>query len=299
VILPGFYLRSRANKVWDESGIDSLAYAKDVNYFKNYPHNVSYNHNSRGFRDQEWPEDSQLQNAVWCLGDSFTVGLGCEITHSWPQVLQSTINSRTINVSMDGASNMWIARKAIELIQTVAPKNIVILWSYFHRREEANDYPDEMRRIFGTKDATDKDDLLNFVECASSVMSHANSTNVIHGIIPHAVRWTGVGKRYGGETHLKTTWNNIKGANWPRDCPDTIEQLLSLDSAIIDELKTFFKIYDDIEFNIFYLEQIKKISIKNNLGVINQLDYARDAHHFGLITSQSFVEQIVPLLQID
>ena len=298
MILPGFYLRSRTNQVWDETGIDSLAYAKDVDYFKNYPYNISYNYNSRGFRDAEWPNEG-LQDAVWCIGDSFTVGLGTPIHHAWPKVLESTINSRTINVSLDGASNMWIARKAIELIQTVAPKNIVILWSYFHRREEANDYPDEMRRIFGTKDATDHDDLLNFLECATSVMTQANATNVIHGIIPNATKWTIEGKHYGSKTHLKTTWNNIKGANWPSNYPNTIDQLLSLDSAIIDELKNFFKIYNDIEFNIFYLEQMHKLSSKNNLGVIKQLDYARDAHHFDLLTSQSFVDQIVPLLCLD
>ena len=89
MILPEFYLRSRANKVWDESGIDSLAYAKDVDYFKNYPHNVSYNHNSRGFRDSEWPDSGkELQDAVWCVGDSFTVGLGSPANHMWVNILQ-------------------------------------------------------------------------------------------------------------------------------------------------------------------------------------------------------------------
>lgn len=303
MILPKFYLRSRTNQVWDQTGIDSLEATKDVDHFKNYPHSVSYNYNSRGFRDSEWP-DSELQDAVWCIGDSFTVGLGSPINHAWPKVLESKINRRTINVSMDGASNMWMARKAIELIQTVAPKNIVILWSYFHRREEnregADEYPDEVRRFFNSEDATDQDDLLNFLECATKVIAQSNSTNVIHGIIPHASKLAGnYTKERIRERHLKTTWDNIKGKHWPSDPPMTMDQLLSLDSAIIDELKTVFKIYDDIAFNVVYLEQIKKISTKNYLGEIKQLDYARDAHHFDLITSQSFVNQIVPLLCLD
>jgi hypothetical protein len=36
---------------------------------------------------------------------------------------------------MDGASNQWIARRAQDIICTVKPANIVVMWSYLHRRE--------------------------------------------------------------------------------------------------------------------------------------------------------------------
>ena len=56
MILPDFLLPSRVNKRWEFSGIDSIEQCLDKNHFKNYPHPITYSYNSRGFRDNEWPE---------------------------------------------------------------------------------------------------------------------------------------------------------------------------------------------------------------------------------------------------
>jgi hypothetical protein len=76
-----------------------------------------------------------LQRAVWCIGDSFTVGIGSPVEHTWSRILESTAGLRTINISMDGASNNWIARKTVEILQQITPQKIVIHWSYTPRRE--------------------------------------------------------------------------------------------------------------------------------------------------------------------
>ena len=84
---------------------------------RQYLHPITYNYNSRGFRDQEWPDSmTELREATWCVGDSFTVGLGSPVTHTWPNVLQQTLQKKTINVSMDGASNNLIARKVLKIL---------------------------------------------------------------------------------------------------------------------------------------------------------------------------------------
>ena len=140
-ILDSTRIISRANENSLFSGIDSpeeipIYDFRKKTHFKNYPHKIEYQYNSRGFRDQEWPNSlDELQNSIWCLGDSFTAGVGLPFTHTWPQVLQQITNLRTINVSLDGASNNWIARHARAIIDEIHPKNLIVQWSFSHRRE--------------------------------------------------------------------------------------------------------------------------------------------------------------------
>ena len=140
-ILDSTRIISRANENSLFSGIDSpeeipIYDFRKKTHFKNYPHQIEYQYNSRGFRDQEWPNSlDELQNSIWCLGDSFTAGVGLPFTHTWPQLLQQITNLRTINVSLDGASNNWIARHARAIIDEINPKNLIVQWSYSHRRE--------------------------------------------------------------------------------------------------------------------------------------------------------------------
>ena len=136
--LAGTSIISRANENSLFSGIDSIECIPNSKkkHFKNYPYKIQYQYNSRGFRDQEWPESlDKLQNSIWCLGDSFTDGVGLPFPHIWPQVLQQITNLQTINVSLDGASNNWIARHARTIIDEINPKNLIVQWSYSHRRE--------------------------------------------------------------------------------------------------------------------------------------------------------------------
>jgi hypothetical protein len=136
VTLPDFVLPTRAGAQWDHSGIDTKELCLNPQHFKQYPYSVQYTFNSRGFRDAEWPETmSELQAAIWCVGDSFTVGLGSAKEHVWPTRLQQHTGRRCINVSLDGASNDWIARKTCAILDTIVPDHIVIHWSYWHRRE--------------------------------------------------------------------------------------------------------------------------------------------------------------------
>jgi hypothetical protein len=126
----------RSNECSLYSGIDCYEHAVNKTHFLNYPYKISYNYNSRGFRDQEWPDCLEdLQNSIWCIGDSFTAGVGIPIEHTWPYLLNKATNVRTINVSLDGASNNWIARHAQTILTEIKPKFMVIHWSFSHRRE--------------------------------------------------------------------------------------------------------------------------------------------------------------------
>ena len=184
MILPSFYLSTRANQVWDYSGIDNADQCLDWVHFNNYPWPVQYKFNSRGFRDQEWPEDlHELKDAVWCFGDSFTVGFGAPWEHTWPFLLSKKINKRTINISMDGASNDWMSRKINEVIADIAPPWIAVQWSFTERREHPDStLTDEQRRqwhIIGELEGIE-----NLLGNINQVENHA-CTTVIHSTIPH------------------------------------------------------------------------------------------------------------------
>ena len=77
MILPSFVLPERGKQFQLTSGMDSEKSCLDPKHFYSYPYSVSYQFNSRGFRDNEWPAD--IHNSIWCFGDSFTVGLGYSI----------------------------------------------------------------------------------------------------------------------------------------------------------------------------------------------------------------------------
>lgn len=136
-MLADLVLPSRADQVWTTSGMDCPEHCVDIHHYRDYPHTVEYCYNSRGFRDAEWPED--LTGVIWCLGDSFTVGLGSPVEHTWPWILQQRLQRRTINISMDGGSNAWIARRACDIIAAAQPDTMVIQWSYTHRSEQLDD----------------------------------------------------------------------------------------------------------------------------------------------------------------
>ena len=237
MILPDFILPTRANQTWSYSGIDSPDHCLDKKYFASYSYAVEYCYNSRGYRDQEWPTTlSELQNAIWCVGDSFTVGLGNPVSHTWPYILQQGTQCRTINVSMDGASNNWMARKIKTLVEVVTPKIIIVQWSYVHRREKTQDIHDanDELRILQTINCTVEDDIRHTLDCIKS-LSQVKSTQIVHSFIPNFVP----------NTHRGVIESQIAG-------------------SVIPE--------------------------------IQQLDKARDGHHYDIVTSQAFVRQLAPYL---
>jgi hypothetical protein len=259
--------------------MDSFEYCQDKNHFKNYPHKILYQYNSRGFRDQEWPNTvEELQQAIWCFGDSFTVGLGSPLEHTWPYLLQQKTQRRVINISMDGASNNWIARRAALVQKEINPANTVIMWSYLHRRENQNHkIDDEQRRLQYTK-STDAEDVINFARCVE--MIHSDRT--VHLSIP------GYALNY---HRCQELWNTVRGCDWPLRLPATAQEMNLLPNFIQTELKEHFKIWTDLQ-TMFEL-QPALCPIENNIINFDKLDLARDGHHFDLITAQRVVDLII------
>ena len=284
MILPDFILHSRVNKIWNYSGIDSPSDCSDKKHFDNYLYPVDYRYNSRGFRDAEWPELMELVNSIWCVGDSFTVGLGAPHNHTWPAVLKSVSKKNTINVSMDGASNDWIARRVLSILNTVSPQNIVIQWSFFTRAESTITtlYDEDRRKQFDDNDISLRNEFDNFKKNFSLVESAKSKTNIIHSFIPNAFLLP----------DIKNIWNKLKGIDWPKHPPKTRKDLHSLESFIIDELVTFDN-FENIEIYAEYCELLSNANIIN----YTQIDRARDGFHYDIKTATKIVNEILPLLE--
>lgn len=238
MILNDFVFPSKINMQAKFSGIDNFDQALNKEHFTNYPYEVDYKYNSRGLRDQEWPTNLiELQKAIWCLGDSFTVGIGMTYEHTWPYLLANKLSKRTINVAIDGASNEWIADKAIEIITLISPENLVIHWSYSHRRQkpkstEFND--DHQRQIWYESEPESADVEFTKLQLAR-VEQVKGKTKVVHSFIPY-----------------------------------------------------FHK-----NEQILYMILKRHLPNASIIVPFQQLDYARDYHHYGKLTSKVFVKKII------
>lgn len=261
--------------------MDSLDKCLNKDHFRSYSHPVDYHYNSRGFRDTEWPDSAdELQKAIWCVGDSFTVGIGQPIKHTWPQVLAAATGRRCINISLNGASNNWISRRAQQIVKEVAPAHMVIMWSYLHRREHPDiNLPDEARKLHFEKNNSDLDNLKNFINCYTNLKNCTTNTSIFNGIIPDS----------GPDlSYMSEGWHNIKDSLWPEFLPTTQAEFNQLPDHIKKETTDIFS---NCELEIWFTQN--NFYKHNQLMELSNLDYARDYHHFDCITSKFFVDQIL------
>ena len=175
------------------SGIDSLQECRNLRHFKNYKKSINYQYNSRGFRDHEWPED--LSDVIWCVGDSFTVGVGQPFSETWPQILQKKTGKRCLNISEDGCSNDTIALRIKEIVERHRPKYIVVMWSFFHRRRKNGKNIHHDPQDFGRMADVD-----NFIKNYSAV--ECLPVKMIHSVIPNALG-------LGGKSTILNTISNL------------------------------------------------------------------------------------------
>ena len=162
----------------DNSGIDSLELCLNKKHFLNYPKKITYEYNSRGFRDKEWPED--LSDVVWCVGDSFTLGIGQPFEETWPQLLEKKIGKRCLNLGEDGCSNDTISLRVKKIYDLYKPKLIIVMWSYLNRRRMHKKDVQYNKNTFGIKN-----DVENFV--SNYKIANDLSVNIVNLLIPNAL----------------------------------------------------------------------------------------------------------------
>jgi hypothetical protein len=168
-----------SNMVCKTIGLDSPSHCFDKNYYKSYPHDIVYKFNSMGYRDIEQYSGSE----ILAIGDSFTLGLGVNAEDTWVAHLSKMLNYPVLNFSLNGASNDWIARRAVELLEFFNPRALVVHYTFSHRRERP--FPDwhDDERTECEPVYTDEENLINWKKNFEIIENL--SVPVIHSFIPN------------------------------------------------------------------------------------------------------------------
>jgi len=289
MILPNVQVTELTNLQQPYYSVDSPELCPNIQHFRAYPHHIDYRFNSRGFRDAEWPTDpDQLPQAIWCIGDSATVGVANPLEHTWVYLLAQSTGRRTINVSMTGASNAWITRKACEILQEIKPRHAVIQWSFFSRRESTDTTRSELDRQLQHGDRLDLDeDIAHFMSCYDQVEQAKQDTILIHSVVPDA--FPGISIK-----ELRGWYHTHSQAHWPNVMPNSWEQF---DDSVKKDLRR-----KDLDQSFRWHFEIQDFFAKNQIVLLDQLhenyerERARDSLHYDIKTATAFVDQICPRL---
>jgi lysophospholipase L1-like esterase len=95
---------------------------------------ISYKWNSYGFRCNEFKENTRN---ILCLGDSFTVGLGVPVEHTWPMQLGKLYDPtiEVYNLGLCAGSLDYVLRAIHKTIDILKPEAICILAPLVSNRE--------------------------------------------------------------------------------------------------------------------------------------------------------------------
>jgi hypothetical protein len=263
----------------------------DHDHWCNFPDQIQYVYNSRGFRDAEWPWPDNLSDCIWCIGDSFTVGVGSAWHNTWPQILQRTTGRRCINVSLDGASNNWIARQVDMIVREIQPKTVVIHWSYLHRDENPDaSLTDEDRRRPYIADISTNNQIDHFSNSVNIVRPLTKVSNIIHSFIPDSIPDC-------SDAILTQFWQKIRGVDWCSEYPLSVYEFERLPEFVkqeLHELKMYHLFFHAASIN----SRIAKIIDAPFIPPLTPLDRARDGHHYDVLTATVLVNQVRRLMSL-
>jgi hypothetical protein len=162
-------------------GLDSLHHCFNVNHFKNWPGGINYQFNEIGFRTRSINEFTGKEILV--IGDSFSLGLGCNQSQCWPSVLENLLQYPVLNFSLNGASNDWMARKVQQLLEFFTPRAILFHHTFSHRRErDQPDWKDDERTECNAC-YTSEENFKNLLDNLKIIQTTCQSIPTIHGFV--------------------------------------------------------------------------------------------------------------------
>lgn len=258
-----------------------------MDFFFEYPDSISYDFNSQGFRDREWP-NSNPEQAIWCVGDSQTLGVGCAIDRTWPRRLAQLTGINTVNVSQLAVSNDWIRRMAQQVLVNIQPRVMVVCWGFVSWCEhdwlvEANCHWQEYYSCI-------KDD--SWPICPHITDITTLPTHILDEMKrDHPQGWRG--------------WDDLDVLYYEYDrttqiCKGTIEQDIA---ALIQHVKDLQNLSGQVKIIFSANPWFAPMDLENHIldemarisTVIDPpdlLDRARDIDHYGPLTAESFAFEI-------
>lgn len=162
----------------DQLGMDSIEHCFDKSHFTS-SEPVTYQFNEIGYRTKSVNAINGREALV--IGDSFSLGLGVNEQSRWSDQLSDIIGYPVLNFCLNGASNDWIARRALDLLSWFDPPFVVIHWTFTHRREiDRPDWYDDERTECEPK-YLDQENLHNWMKNFTKIKHE----RVIHSAIPN------------------------------------------------------------------------------------------------------------------
>ena len=187
---------------------------------------------------------------------------------------------------MDGASNNWMARKAVSLISQIQPKTVIIHWSYIERREE---YPGRFDQRQWSKTYNNIKDP-SWPECPLLETAYTLPAHIIKEIVEvfkfplgkyindHSLR--SKCSKAGIEQDIANTW----------ECINSVAKIAKeFDVNVINSFIPEFisSNLQDMFWNFLTATEIQYVP------EFQRLDLARDGHHYDIVTATQFVENLV------
>lgn len=147
--------------------------------FLEYPDKITYKFNSRGFRDDEWPNELEsLKQCNFCIGDSNVIGVGLPREHTYINIVNQYSKNKFINCGKSSAYNYhWNLLNSLEIIKVINPKYLIIHWSPFYKTSWG-------RTAFRDLFFGNRKDMNKFIECIDQIELYKGNTQVIHVFNP-------------------------------------------------------------------------------------------------------------------
>lgn len=278
MILPRVVIPSRQNQHWQYSGMDSPDLCANKTHFHRYPYTVEYHYNSRGFRDEEWPDN--VEACVWCVGDSFTVGLGAPREHTWSYILGEQLGKRTLNVSMDGASNTWIRRQAVQILE-LDPELLILQWSYITRREATTDQL--WQKFYASVRDPSWPECETYAQLAQLPEWIRNELETVHNCSSAMENID--------DTDKRLRYTNTTDEQDKQHLYANIEEV---ENAVRNTcvIHSFVPYFSPNGYDVPIPDAIRDRAVPE----FAKIDLARDGHHYDRLTAEHFVQSVVQLV---
>jgi len=222
------------------------------------------------------------------VGDSFTVGMGSPIEHTWPYMLQQRTGQRCINISMDGASNNWIARQLVSIMAQTQPAVAVVQWSYLERREDhENSMLNRYWQEYYIKVQAPDWPPVPAIDDFATLPQHIQ----LELLTKHDQSWRqGISDEQLRLSHVRSTQS--EDVQNTQDLVHWAESIAK--HHCVQLIHSFIPNFASVNARDKFFTQTK---MSRSMGEIPQLDWARDHHHYDQITAQYVVGRVMELCQ--
>ena len=175
-----FLIPRYANLKCNRLGLDSYDHV-GKRFFDHEP--VTYNFNANGFRTHEFNELNS--ECIVVFGDSCTLGLGENVQNRFTDIMQDILQHKVFNISLNGASNDWIARRVQDLLKYITPKALVIHYTFSHRRESSNIEWNDDERTLCSPEHSDDENFYNWLHNFRIITDISKNIPIVHSFIPN------------------------------------------------------------------------------------------------------------------